>query len=568
MKNKWGTTALAASFCCAFSISHAFADTGANADAGLEGLTANDLLQLLIKEGVVNQEKLKDLADKIKTRERKQSEAAVEPVSAGQRDKKIEAPAGVVRVPYIPTYVRDEIRDQVRTDLKQDVTKDVIAEAKTEQWGVPGALPAWIDRVTFYGDMRLRIDGEHFGSNNVPFSYPNLNGVNSANTTTPTENYTNFYNTTEDRYRLRARFRLGLKAKITQTVEVGGRIVTGSQSDPGSANQTIGTYNAKYPTDFDLAYLSYKSLDQSIYLAGGRIKNPFVVTDLIWHPDLTFEGLVGTWWMLRSDNPDGASRGFDPFITAGAFPLQEINESSKDKWLYAAQLGFHYTFLAQSKVGLALAYYNYNNVRGQVNEDINAPNQFDFTAPAYFQKGNTVFNIANTLLNPAAGRYALAADYHLANALLSYDYAGFAPVHVITTADYVKNIGFDKSQVSELVGADVAPKTKGYELKVAVGYPEVKKYSEWQVSFAYKYLERDAVIDAFTDSDFHLGGTDGKGYILNFDYGLTDNVALGVKWISTDEINGVLVGYPVSNGTGQKTPLAVDTLLLDLNAKF
>ena len=37
----------------------------------------------------------------------------------------------------------------------------------------------------------------------------------------------------------------------------------------------------------------------------------------------------------------------------------------------------------------------------------------------------------------------------------------------------------------------------------------------------YRYLERDAVLDAFTDSDFHLGGTDAKGYQLGFDLGLS-----------------------------------------------
>lgn len=565
MKTNWKKSALVISI-CALACGRVVAE-GAPAPA-LDGLTANDLLQLLVKEGVVNQEKLKELADKIKTRERKQTETAVEPVAAEQRDQKTEAPGGVVRVPYIPSFVRDEIRDQVRVGLKEDVTKDVLAQAKTERWGIPGVTPEWVDRIKLYGDMRLRVHGDRFGSDNVPFSYPNLNGVNSSATTTPTENYSNFYNTTEDRYRLRARFRLGVKAKITQTVEAGGRMVTGSQSDPGSANQTIGTYNAKYPTDFDLAYLSYKSIDKDLFLAGGRIKNPFISTDLIWHPDLTFEGLAGTWWMLRSENIQDEFRRFDPFITAGVFPVQEINESSKDKWLYATQLGFDYTFSDQSKAEFTVAYYDYNNMRGKLNEDIDAPNQMDYTAPAYFQKGNTVFNIANTLLNSTAARYALASDYRLANVLLSYDYAGFAPLHVITTADYVKNIGFDRKRVSELVGEDVAPKTEGYEFKVAVGWPEVRKRFDWQVSLAYKYLERDAAIDAFTDSDFHLGGTDGKGYTLRFEYGLTDDVSLGLRWISTDAIDGVLIGYPVSNATGQRTPLAVDTLLIDLNAKF
>ena len=562
MKKYWGKTALLASLCLV-AFGHAAADTPT-----LEGLTADDLLQLLVKEGVVSPEKLKELGDKIKTRERKQSDAAVEPVAAESRDKKPDVPAGVVRVPYIPTYVRDEIRDQVRVGLKEDVAKDVLAQAKTERWGIPGVTPEWVDRITFYGDMRLRVQSDRFGPSNQQFTYPNLNGVNSVGTSTPSENFTNFYNTEVNRTQYLARMRLGFNAAITQTVKVGARLVTGNQTQPGKADQTIGTYSAKYPTDFDLAYISYRSIEKSLYLAGGRIENPFLSTDLFWHPDLTFEGFAASWWMFRSEDLTDEFTQFDPFVTLGAFPLQEISETSQDKWLLAVQTGFTFTTIGQSKLGLALAYYDYENTRGRLNQDDNAPNALNYTAPNFFQKGNTVFNIADTLLDPSAARYALAANYRLANALLSYDYAGFSPLHVVATADYVKNIGYNQKSVSELVGEDVPAQTRGYQFKFAVGWPNIQKRYDWQVSLAYKYLERDAAIDAFTDTVFHAGGTDGKGYILRFDYGLTDNVALALRWFNTDEISGRMYGYPISNGSGQRTPLAVDTLLLDLNAKF
>ena len=100
---------------------------------------------------------------------------------------------------------------------------------------------------------------------------------------------------------------------------------------------------------------------------------------------------------------------------------------------------------------------------------------------------------------------------------------------------------------------------------VAVGWPTVSKARDWQVSFAYKYLERDAVLAAFTDSDFHLGGTDGEGYILKFDYGLTNNTWLSLRWLSSNEIDGELVPYAPLLGTGK---LGVDVLQMDVNAKF
>jgi hypothetical protein len=70
----------------------------------------------------------------------------------------------------------------------------------------------------------------------------------------------------------------------------------------------------------------------------------------------------------------------------------------------------------------------------------------------------------------------------------------------------------------------------------------------------YKYLERDAVLDAFTDSDFHLGGTDAKGYYFGFDYAFTPRVSARIRYLSANEIDG--------------PPLGIDVVQLDLNASF
>jgi hypothetical protein len=77
---------------------------------------------------------------------------------------------------------------------------------------------------------------------------------------------------------------------------------------------------------------------------------------------------------------------------------------------------------------------------------------------------------------------------------------------------------------------------------------------DWQLSLAYRHLEADAVLDAFTDGDFHLGGTNNKGYILGAQYGLGKNSWLSARWLSSNEITGL--------------PLAVNVFQLYLNAKF
>ena len=65
---------------------------------------------------------------------------------------------------------------------------------------------------------------------------------------------------------------------------------------------------------------------------------------------------------------------------------------------------------------------------------------------------------------------------------------------------------------------------------------------------------RDAVLDAFTDSDFRLGGTDAKGYSLGGSYGLGKNTAASARYLSGDSISGA--------------PLSVDVFQFDVQIRF
>ena len=86
--------------------------------------------------------------------------------------------------------------------------------------------------------------------------------------------------------------------------------------------------------------------------------------------------------------------------------------------------------------------------------------------------------------------------------------------------------------------------------------PTIQQRHDWQAHFGYRRLDRDAVVDAFTDSDFHLGGTDTKGYFLGASYGLDKNTWLSMRYMSADE------AHPTS------LRLGIDVFQLDLNAKF
>ncbi|BBO92857.1 putative porin [Desulfosarcina ovata] len=403
----------------------------------------------------------------------------------------------------------------------------------------------WTQRISISGDVRLRYQQDTFVDDNATFVNP--------------DDTDSVMNTTEDRYRFRYRARLGMKAKLLDyreanvgKLEAGFRFTTGNEDDPVSTNDTMGDYFNRDSFVFDRAYLKWKwhpinpwfDRMPQISIVGGRFANPWFSTDLVWDGDLNFEGLAVSY-----ETDTEQMRPFNMFLTAGIFPLEEEAFSSRDKWLWGAQVGFEYLPRYDMAFTVGIAYYDYREIEGiqnAANSDL-----YDFTAPGYQQKGNTLMDIDPT----DDIQTALATDYDILDVYLKTDIGIFHPVHIILDAQYVKNFGFDTDRVAEVTGDDSPVEdTDGYMFGATVGYPKIVNFGEWNIGLKYKYLGADAVLDAFTDSDFHLGGTNAKGWILKGEYGLYRNLWLTGRWLSSDEIEGPQLG--------------VDTLQVDVNARF
>jgi hypothetical protein len=509
--------------------------------------TVRQLVDSLVQQGSLSAEQGEAL--------RKRLDAAAAP-AAGPKPQ-----PGDVQVPYVPDIVKDEISRDVSKEVRDDVMKSVMVQAREERWGLPGVVPAWVARLRLYGDMRVRAEGIFFANGNAENVYYNFLRVNSAGGIGKT--YNPYINVSTDRQRLRVRARLGMDVLVNEQLNTIFRISTGSLSDPVSTNQTLGLYGLidsnRYTLAWDQAYMRYKQPNNTGYdwftLLGGRMASPWVSTDLVWDGDINFEGIATTLkHRFTSRNSTETMPEYDKslFWTVGVFPLQEVDLSSRDKWLLGTQVGGHYLFdELQSKFTLALAYYDYENIVGQRNAVDS--NLLDFTAPPFLQKGNTLYDIRNDS-DPSTNLWALASNYKLLNLTAKLDLAYFAPSHVWLTLDYVKNLGFDSAKVAARTGAQVEGRTTGYQAIISAGWPKMTKRGDWRVSLAYKYLQRDAVLDAFTDSDFHLGGTDAQGYILGGEYGLDEDTWLSVRWLSTDAIDG--------------PPLGIDILQFDVNSRF
>lgn len=537
--------------------------------AAAQTLNATDLLNLLVEEGVLSEEKAVDLVEKIRKRkERSQSQLSEESVQPTNSQ--------TVRVPYVPETVKQEIRSAVRQELRADVTQDVITHAKTERWGIPEALPEWVGKVKVNGDVRVRYQADYNDEDNIDnldanfrTAFRDINEINDAGGVNLSNTRKSIENIVEDRKRLRARARLMVKAKPTEGFEVGMRLVTGDQGNPVSSNQTLGNYGEKWESNFDLAYIKYNNVEKSRIYQAGRFKNPFLHTDLVWDSDMTFEGLAGSWYFNRSDDMFDDFRQWDPFLTVGAFPINEINQSvlpldqgkdpnNQDVWLYAMQVGTSYEFINQSTFDAGLSFYYYDNIQAVDNAFVDDIRQ-DARVPTFFQFGNSLQNV-RVSDNEDDELFGLASEFEIINATLKYAYTGFAPYNVVLTADYVKNLAFEREEVAARAGINeelFPERDTGYQYSVFVGWPDLDQRDNWNVSLTYRNLEADAVVASFADSDFLFGGTNAKGYILKGQYAIDENVWAALKWISADELDSDLF-----------ETISLDTLQLDINAKF
>ncbi len=460
-------------------------------------------------------------------------------------------PRSVVRVPYVPEVVKRELRDEIR--------QEVLAQARAERWGDPGALPDWLSRLTFSGSVRVRWQRDAFADDNAigPLvdAFQQLPDGTTANTS-------------EDRDRMRVRARLGVNARVSDQVTAGLRLVTnagGDANSPVSTNVDLGRANQRFGAAFDLAFVQW--ITPTWNLAGGRIANPYLSTDLVWAPDLTMDG-VNAAYRPRF------SLAWSGFVSAGVHPIREVAGGSaqlaSDKWLYAAQVGGQWRGLGSSSLRFGVAYYDYRNYEGQLNPAQPPDNTlFNASAPVFRQRGNTMFNIQSQSSSTGAQVLGVASKFELLNATVAFELGRFEPYRLGVSADYVKNLGFDRDEIARRIGPAAAdlpfdrsgltalerPRTRGYRYEFQFGHADTDRVGQWQAFVGYRYLERDAVPDAFTSGDYRLGGTDVKGGFLGGSYGLARNTSVTLRYLVGESID-------------LAPRLRVDSWFLDLNARF
>jgi len=572
-----------------------------------------NLIHLMVKRGLLQQSDADDLVKQAQQEadaaqaQAAAAQAAADKVNlvADQAQKAVAQAAAAtppaasdddMRVTYVPDVVKNQIRDEVK--------QDVLAQAHEENWATPNAVPDWVKRFRVSGDIRARTEEDMFPSGNATGQILNFNAVNSggpigfANGVTLPGSPFPAYNVDQDRLRFRLRARIGAEIDLTQNFTAGLRVGSGSDNSPVSENQTLGGTSgqggnfSKYAVWIDRAFIRYELGDADRHFSAtvGRFDNPFMSTSMIWSDDLAFDGIVLKGKYKVSDS-------VTPFLTGGAFPVfnTDLNFGtnsttggaayrSYDKYLYAGQAGTSWKINKDFDFKGAVAFYDFENIEGQVSDPISQDDaQFpsyvgptDASRPAFAQKGNTYIflrdvrpDAALPVNTPTYQYLGLASPFREVAVTAQLDFNRFDPCHVWLVGEFVKNVAFSKSAIenngpanlrgpvnnngSDNLGAFNGGDT-GYNIRLNAGKVSLEELGDWNVGLTYRYLESDAVVDGFNDSDFGGGGTNLKGYIIGGNVALSHNVWTGFRWMSAESIAG--------------PPLKEDLFQFDLNAKF
>ncbi len=541
-------------------------------DAEIEQLRATTqvLIDTLVESGVLSREKANQMMERSRALAKAKAEAQLkeqilQQVQQAQPSQNA-VPSGpeygkdgkkVVRVPYVPESVRKEIRDQVK--------QDVLAQARSERWADSAASPEWLNRFTFESDFRLREEFVSLAGDNTAPGVTNFMGGNytrAADAVLNTSNGIPTANTRDGFDRLRLRARVVATAKVNDAVSATLGLSTGNAgvgTTTSSNNQTMGQYFNNYTAVVDKAYLRIRPMGDALTLMGGRMSNPFLATDLVWRDDLGFEGLTGSYNAPLSGNTMGT-------LTAGYFPLKESSpNASSGRSLIAIQavadtpLGYN-----GNKLKFGAALYSYHGLTGEKEGTVvSVPDyaaRYEYAA-GFRQRGNTLFNVRGD--GAATPTLGLASEFSVLNLTAVLDMPNLISLPIRFTGDAVQNLGFKRAEIEKRIGGALTDgKDYGFMARVQVGALQVTKAGQWSASLAYRYLGSDAVLDAFTNSDFGLGGTNNKGIVMGVNYGLYDNTALSARWMSSNPIDSF------GSGTSPMTRLSVDTIQFELSSKF
>ncbi|MGK0480606.1 MAG: hypothetical protein ACJAQ3_000571 [Planctomycetota bacterium] len=203
-----------------------------------------------------------------------------------------------------------------------------VTNARPPTRTVPESWQSVADRLTFYGDYRIRGESDRHRAN------------------------------ADDRWRARLRLRLGANYSVSDELMVGGRVTTGNPDDARDTNTTLGEEFDKGELTLDRLFLTWrpKSADASFVTVGkfahGLARNP-IYEELVWYSNVQAEGiLAGTEW--RDVGPLESAG-----VKVGGYLFQQDSEG--DVEIGVAEVEGSTTLSKEARLNLSAAWYGYTH---------------------------------------------------------------------------------------------------------------------------------------------------------------------------------------------------------------
>ncbi|MGB5992018.1 MAG: putative porin, partial [Desulfobacterales bacterium] len=338
--------------------------------------------------------------------------------------------------------------NQVKETQKEEITKIVKTETeeKSKEWSEK--VPKWIKDTKVSGDLRLRYEGiynrEERQTDGSIKDLPN-----------------------RDRFRIRAR--LFFDSNISDEVSTHFMLCTNQDT-----YREATTTNQSFTDDFNdkgiylhRAYAAYKpNWLSGLELTGGKFKNTFMHTDIMWDPDVNPEGFYERYQHQGWKN-------FKPFMHLGQMVVNEVKNETDDAALFIYQAGFDWN-IGKVKWTLAGSYYDWANLENS----------------KYLHEANYKSGGGNSFILDANGNLQYAYDYNLWEGISHVKFKlGEIPTTLIF--DYIVNT------------ADNVPNDQDTAYYIGFNLGKAKKKGDWSIGYKYARIERDAVIGSMNDQDFY-----------------------------------------------------------------
>ena len=345
-----------------------------------------------------------------------------------------------------------------------------------------------------------------------------------------------------NRPRPRIRLRFGAEKQVSSEVFTAFRIATGAisattgnPSDPTSTNQTLGGENTDKPILLDAAYFMYtpKYLGGKVDVYAGKMFNILDSTAITWDSDT---------------NPEGAAiavRLPEQFQARAHYMYLNENSSKLDQYLYNVQLSKDLMLMDQDIHVMA----GYQDVPWVTSMEGTVPGTFTrmpaMNAP-FSVTGNGMVAPAALVKGQAPSQLGWIPDIHLVEGMVKIKnkIAKQAFTWTFHAARNTNSFDLNKFTNANIHGLASISNANAFFAKVETKVDKVGLGLQWG------YIEPNAVLSLYSDSDSGAGYNNNKWLKADVSYDLSDGFTVSLGQYAVKRVVPDLLGGTPTNTAG------------------